>query len=188
MNLKEFFDLLRRSNIIRLRFFNLKLFGNLRWGIYQEFSIDDMLTLIAEFRAFIARNDNASTPSAQEPFKAGSNFAILARLCEQYYVYEGSDKLQKKVVSEVADIIAELRNDSESQAQLERLVDTQQNGIMSRFRQAHPTLKENDYILYCYLVAGFSSTTIAVLLGKEKSVVYNRVSRLKKQINEEFLP
>jgi transposase len=57
---------------------------------------------------------------------------------------------------------------------------------MRRFRTAHPSLKEKDFRLYAYLTAGLSATTIAVLLGKEKSVVYNRISRLKKSINDEF--
>ena len=55
---------------------------------------------------------------------------------------------------------------------------------MKDFRAAYPSLKEKDYHLYAYLVAGFSATTIAVLLKKEKSVIYNRTSRLKRTIRD----
>ena len=189
MNAKEFLEVLSRCKFVRLRLFNVKLFGNLRWGLYHEFSIPEIVAFIDEFRAFATKSSEPTTTLPATPsFKTGSNFAILSRLCEQYYIYEGSEKLQKKIVSEVLDIIAELRNDNDAHAELEKLIDSLHANIMSRFRQAHPALKEKDVRLYCYLAAGFSTATIAVLLGKDKSVVYNRISRLKKQINEEFLP
>ena len=185
MDAKKFIDWLRTSNIIRLRFFNLKLWGNLRWGLYHEFSIDDFETLIQEFLKIATPPPATTNETAAQPeklFKTGSNYAILTRLCEQYYVYEGSDKLQKKIIAEVKDIIEELRNDEEAQAEFERVLDLQQDHVMQRFRAQNPSLKEKDYRLYSYLAAGLSATTIAVLLGKDKSVVYNRISRLKKVI------
>ena len=185
MDAKKFIDWLRTSNIIRLRFFNFKLWGNLRWGLYHEFSINDFETLIQEFLKITTpqpATTNVTTPQPEKLFKAGSNYAILTRLCEQYYVYDGSDKLQKKIIAEVKDIIEELRNDEEAQAEFERVLNQQHDNVMQRFRAEHPTLKEKDYRLYSYLAAGLSATTIAVLLGKDKSVVYNRISRLKKVI------
>jgi hypothetical protein len=95
-------------------------------------------------------------------------------------------QLQKKIIAEVEDIINELRYDDEANAEFEALLNSRQNNIMCRFRNEHPTLKEKDYRLYSYLTAGLSATTIAVLFGKDKSVVYNRISRLKKVIKEEF--
>lgn len=186
MDTKKWIDYLLNSKFIRLRFFNIRLFGNIRWGLYNEFSANDFITLINDFRTIATPTEKVTNTPSPQPFSAGSNYAILARLCEQYYVYEGSDKLQKKVISEVSDIISELRKDSEAQQELEAYLDAQHNGIMRRFRIDHSTMKENDFRLYSYLVAGFSATTIAVLLGKDKSIVYNRISRLKKAIKEEY--
>ncbi|MBO7317491.1 MAG: hypothetical protein J6U43_02080 [Bacteroidales bacterium] len=188
MDAKKFIDWLCSSNIIRLRLFNIKLWGNLRYGLYREYTLDDMRSFVKDFKQISTPSSTATAQQEEHPFKSGSNYAILSRLCEQYYVYEGSDKLQKKVLAEVEGIIKELRNDNDAQAEFERVLNLQHNNVMQRFRAEHSTLKENDYRLYAYLVAGLSATTIAVLLGKEKSVVYNRISRLKKQINEEFLP
>ena len=186
MDAKKIIDWLLSSNLIRIRFFNIKLWGNLRWGLYREFTVEDMTIFMQEIlkisKPTTIPNDAPDPQDARECFKAGSNYAILARLCEQYYVYEGSDKLQKKIIAEVKDIIEELRNDSEAQAEFERVLDLQHNNVMQRFRTQNPSLKEKDYRLYSYLAAGLSATTIAVLLGKEKSVVYNRISRLKKVI------
>ena len=186
MDFKKWLDYLSKCRWIRLRLFNIRLFGNIRWGLYTEFSTEDFVALIKEFNAIAKPAEQLSADVAAQPFTAGSNYAILARLCELYYTYEGSDKLQKKVIAEVQDIIAELRNDDEAHATLEAHLDACHNGIVSRFRASHPAMKEKDFRLYAYLVAGFSATTIAVLLDKDKSIVYNRISRLKKTLEEEY--
>ena len=187
MDAKKFMDWLRSSNIIRLRFFNIKLWGNLRYGLFREYTFDDMLSLIKDFKQLSTPPSTVTSQQEEQSFKSGSNYAILSRLCEQYYVYEDSDKLQKKIMTEVQEIINELRNDDDAQAEFERVINLQNDNVMQRFRAEYPTLKAKDYQLYSYLVAGLSATTIAVLLGKEKSVVYNRISRLKKSIKKEFL-
>ena len=46
-----------------------------------------------------------------------------------------------------------------------------------------PQWKEEDFQLYAFTSAGFSSTTISALMEKEKSVIYNRVWRLKGRIS-----
>lgn len=188
MKVEKILNVVRKFTFIRLRCFNIKLWGDKRIGLFREFSADEVVTLIKDFKQLSAHNEsNTPTPNIEkELFRAGSNYAILSRLCEQYYIYEGSDKLQKKIISEVEEIINELRYDDEANAEFEALLNSRQNNIMCRFRNEHPTLKEKDYRLYSYLAAGLSATTIAVLLGKDKSVVYNRISRLKKVIKEEF--
>lgn len=191
MDAKKITELLRKFTFSRFRIINIKLWGNNRWGLYREFSIDDVATLIHEFNSLSTSptiEQEIELPSDKGLFKSGSNYAILSRLCEQYYVYEGSDKLQKKIIAEVEEIIEELRNDNNAQAQFEQALNYRQDNIMERFRKEHPTLKEKDYRLYAYLAAGLSATTIAVLLGREKSVIYNRISRLKKQIKKDFIP
>ena len=178
---------LRKWTWARLRVFNIKLFENIRWGIYQECSIEDVVTFIDEFGNFTQTHTTPTVePSVTRAatFRAGSNFAILARLCEQYYIYEDSDKFKKKIIDEVTEIIEELRHDENAAYDFEETLDALHNNIMKDFRAAYPSLKEKDYHLYAYLVAGFSATTIAVLLKKEKSVIYNRTSRLKRTIRD----
>lgn len=187
MNTEKLLANLRKYTLLRLRSINVKIAGNMRWGFYREYNIDDIHTLISEFHQ-LAPTDNSTTaptnelPTEVKTFRTGSNYAILSRLCEQYYIYEGSDKLRKKLIDEVTEIIEELRNDPASKQEMETMLNTRHDNIMTEFRAQFPQLKEKDYQLYAYLVAGFSTTTIAVLLGKEKSVIYNRVSRLKRNI------
>ena len=51
MDAKKFTELLRKFTFSRFRIFNIKLWGNNRWGLYREFSIDDVATLIHEFNS-----------------------------------------------------------------------------------------------------------------------------------------
>lgn len=186
MKTNQFMNRLRQLKVGRFRLINIKLWGNHRWGFYREISAETLPILIREFNRLTTSGDEK--PSEERKlFRTGSNYAILSRLCEQYYVYEGNEKLQQRVLIEVEEIIDELRNDEEAHAEFEELLNARHNELMSRFRADHPTLKEKDYRLYAYLAAGLSATTIAVLLDKEKSVVYNRISRLKKGIKEEYI-
>ncbi len=189
MKAKELFTALSKWSWARFRSINIKLIGNKRWGFYKEVSIDEALKVIEELGKSHTLTppetiENAAVSSSQPTFRAGSNFAILSRLCEQYYVYEGSDRFKKKIIDEVAEIIEELRCDATATHELEAMLDALHNNLMQDFRRAYPSFQEKDYQLYAYLAAHFSSTTIAVLLGKEKSVIYNRISRLKRSIKE----
>lgn len=106
----------------------------------------------------------------------------LDRLCEQYYIYEGTDNLQPRILEEVHTIVAGLRSDPAMQKSLEDSLDQQADGVMRRLRAAFPKWKEEDYLLYLFTASGFSSTTVSALLGRDKPYVYNRLYRLKERI------
>jgi hypothetical protein len=107
---------------------------------------------------------------------------MLDRLCEQYYVYEGTSSLQPKILKEVRSLVEGLRADDKVQKNLEQSLNESHDQVMKRLRAACPKWKEEDYLLYMFTVAGFSSTTISTLLEKDKPYVYNRLYRLKERI------
>ena len=107
---------------------------------------------------------------------------MLDRLCEQYYVYEGTDNLQPKILKEVRTLVEGLRSDQKMQQGLEKSLNESHSQVMARLRDAFPKWKEEDYLLYMFTVSGFSSTTISTLLEKDKPYVYNRLYRLKERI------
>ncbi len=106
----------------------------------------------------------------------------LDRLCEQYYIYEGTENLQPKILKEVMSIVEGLRSDPSVQKSLEQSLDESYDGVMSKLREAFPRWKEEDFLLYLFAASGFSSTTISTLIGKDKPYVYNRIYRLKERI------
>ena len=170
-------------NIFRLRLFNIKLFGDIRKGFYKEISVDEITGFISDFRDFCNRKNEVHESGDDKPeLTENSNFKILERLCEQYYVYEDTDRFQKKIIQEVREIIDEMRNDPGSLKELEQWLNLTQDDVVARLRASHPELKEEEIRLFCYIQAGFTPTMMSVLLRKDKSVVYNRVSRLKAKI------
>ena len=114
--------------------------------------------------------------------KQGSTFDALDRLCEQYYIYEGTENLQPRIIREVKSIVEGLRSDSSVQKNLEQSLNSKYPGVMTRLRTEFPKWKEEDYLLYLFSASGFSSTTISTLLEKEKPYMYNRIYRLKERI------
>lgn len=107
---------------------------------------------------------------------------VLDRLCEQYYIYEGTDNLQPKILKEVRTLVEGLRSDAAMQRTLEQSLNEQHEQVMTRLRNAFPKWKEEDFLLYAFTASGFSSTTISTLLEKDKPYVYNRIYRLKERI------
>lgn len=118
----------------------------------------------------------------------GIGLDVLDRLFEQYYVYEGTENLQPRVLKEVRSLVEGLRANSKLRQSLERSLNDRRDQVMKRLRFAFPTLKEEDYLLYMFTVAGFSSTTISTLLEKDKPYVYNRLYRLKERIRGTEIP
>ena len=114
------------------------------------------------------------------PFGNG-RYDMLQKLCEQYYIYEGTENLQPKILKEVKSMIDGLRGNTK---ELEEVLNARCGGVMERFREQFPRLKEEDVKLFCFVASGFSNTTISAILGKEKQYVYNRIYRLKGRIAE----
>ncbi|MBO5729199.1 MAG: hypothetical protein J6R43_05105 [Paludibacteraceae bacterium] len=185
MEKKHFNKNIRTSliNIIKLRLFNFKLFGNLRFGLSKEVSLGEIEEFIKDFNEFLKpKEQKTNEEKIKETLPDNQNFIILKRLCEQYYIYEGTEKFSKKIIEEVTEIIEELRNDKKTQQAIEVWLNKTQNDVITKLRKDYPELKEEEIKLFCYIKSNFTPTMISVLLKKDKSIVYNRVSRLKAKI------
>lgn len=112
----------------------------------------------------------------------GRKLDTLDRLCEQYYIYEGTDNLQPRILKEVRSIVEGLRADENVQKQLEQALNENSDNVMVKLRNTFPRWKQEDYLLYVFTASGFSSTTISTLLEKDKPYVYNHIYRLKERI------
>ena len=119
---------------------------------------------------------------------ASGGLDTLDRLCEQYYVFEGTSNLQPRILGEVKAIVEGLRNDAKVQKNLEQSLNERSGDIMKRLRAAFPKWKDEDFLLYLFTASGFSATTISTLLEKDKPYVYNRLYRLKERIKASSSP
>ena len=118
----------------------------------------------------------------------GDALSTLDRLCEQYYIYEGTENLQPRILKEVRSIVEGLRSDPKAQRALEQSLNERCDDVMRRLRATFPKWKEEDFLLYLFTASGFSSTTISTLLEKDKAYVYNRLYRLKERIKAADTP
>ncbi len=110
----------------------------------------------------------------------GVKFQTLNRLCEMYY----EDSNDKKVVETVKNMIRDTANDANAIGDLSAYLDRYTSGLITDFRNDFPNLRSESLRLFIYIVAGFSVRSIAVLLDCAPDVVYNRKSRLKKNIDK----
>lgn len=120
--------------------------------------------------------------------KTAPNFEVLERLCEKYYVYEGTENLQPKILSEVKSVIEGLREDPRQVENLEKMLNNSHDGIVDRFKEQIPRLKEDDIRIFVFAASGLSSTAMSTLLELDKPVVYNRIYRLKGRIAKSDAP
>lgn len=174
-----------------------------RSGMFALFITAVLATLVLYFRAkknqtekllLLEREENEKMLSTAEDLRSRlsalqskskspiAGLDTLDRLCEQYYIYEGTENLQPKILREVSSIVEGLRSDDKVRRELERSVNDSCEDVMKRLRSAFPKWKEEDYNLYLFTVAGFSSTTISTLLSQDKPYVYNRLYRLKERL------
>ena len=151
--------------------------------LQQQEENDRILSTAEDLRGRLSALQGRQTGEAD-----GIGLDVLDRLFEQYYVYEGTENLQPRVLKEVRSLVEGLRANSKLRQSLERSLNDRRDQVMKRLRFAFPTLKEEDYLLYMFTVAGFSSTTISTLLEKDKPYVYNRLYRLKERIRGTEIP
>lgn len=112
------------------------------------------------------------------------SFLTIDQLTSAYYEYQGSANEKQKIYTDVMSIVSGIGSDKKAIEKIEKFVNTYKGNIMQRFRTEFPGMKHSDYILYLYVVAGFSSRAIGVFLGEKLDVVYNRKSRLKQKISK----
>lgn len=111
----------------------------------------------------------------------------INELCLTYYEYKGTVKEQKKISDKVKLQIEEFGKEGSIQ-ELAKHINKYTDNIIDKFYAEFPDLKENEYRLYLYSVAGFSAKTISLLIDEKIEVVYNRKSRLKAKIKNSLSP
>lgn len=111
-------------------------------------------------------------------------FATIDRLTSAYYEYQGTSNEKNKIYVDVMKLVSGLGSDEKTLKELESFINTYKDNLLIRFRNEFPDLKESDYVLYIYTIAGFSSRAISIFIGEKLEVVYNRKSRLKQKINK----
>ncbi len=111
----------------------------------------------------------------------GERFKTIDSLLAIYSAHKGTKIERKKIYEEVDRLLSSFES-SEINKRLIESVDLYFEGMASRFREDFPDLKEDDYMLFLYLVCGFSNYSIMLLLDVTMPTVYSRKKRVKAKI------
>ena len=110
-------------------------------------------------------------------------YADTNRLCDDYYQGRFCKSNKDGVYTEINSIVRSFI-DPFSVDKIVEYVDEQSDGLYSAFKKDFFDLSNENHRLFLYLMLGFSSRTISVILGQSISVVYNKKSRLKSKIEK----
>lgn len=118
----------------------------------------------------------------------GSRLRHLDELCSEYCIYGQSSSRYRRIFKHAEALVKSLSDDSEYRI-IESTVNQLRLDIMSKARTELHNLKDEDFRLLCYLYAGFSPSTISLLMNFGKvDIIYTRKSRLKKKIENSAAP
>ncbi len=149
----------------------------------QQRKIEDTVLLATELREKLHRQDSEMQKKKgfiDELLK--QKFDTIDKLCSTYYECQNTERERKRIHTEVIGIISQFREDLHTQKELETILDTYRDNLMSKFRQEFPQLKEADYQLFLYHALGLSQRSICIFLQEKLEVVYNRKNRLRNKI------
>ena len=111
----------------------------------------------------------------------GKRMDTLNMLCNEYFDKNYSEKTLEAFFNEVEKHILALR-DPKSVAELEDIVNTFLDNIMTRIKEQIPELSQKDLTFLTYLYAGFSLRAVCIFTDIKIKNFYNRRSRLKERI------
>ncbi|MDE6340960.1 MAG: hypothetical protein K2K93_01455 [Muribaculaceae bacterium] len=142
--------------------------------------------LLAEQLAESLKKSNLEKENASEILKwmRATRYDLLEELCSIAYRNNDDNDRRRKVADAVDRLIEDLSTQSDKTKQWEKEVDSIHANIFSDFRNDLPKLKDLDYRLFLFMVAGLEMPTITLLLKEDKTeAVYNRKRRLKVKVS-----
>lgn len=113
-------------------------------------------------------------------------FNAIDELCNVYFEVKDTKAEKDRVYKEVLNQINDLGTKEVSQ--LENIVNTYRNQLMTDFRKGFPGLNADNYQFATYLFAGFSLRAISIIMNEKIENIYNKKSRLKNRVQNSDSP
>lgn len=149
--------------------------------IKKDNQINQYLLSVQSLHSELAERDEKLKEVSSEIF--GEAFKAIDELCCTYFEYSDNPKQQSAILNHVKGLISNISSKSYL-VQLEEQINGCYDNILEKLKSEFPTLSENEYMLSCYLCAGFTTQAICLFLNCNSSAVYNRISRLRKKIKD----
>lgn len=129
---------------------------------------------ISDLRAYIKTNKK-------------SQFAILRTLCEELTLIESRSEETSFIKNRIFPILTSIISDRGANSEFEKLINDYTDDSMKKLRkEMKGKMREDDFVIICYFIAGFDSSLISRLMGKNigKEDIYSRKHRIKKRLKE----
>ena len=104
-------------------------------------------------------------------------FKNIEYLCSTY-----QENNSKQTAERIMELITSFNSDESLFNKIEFNINSNSDNLLVDLKAELPNIKDLDYKLYVYTILGFSGTSIALMLNKNRDVIYNRKSRLKAKL------
>lgn len=112
-----------------------------------------------------------------------SKYKVFDELCRLVGESSNPENTRKRISVTVTSLIKQMTDDKKMISDLENFINCHCSNLMADFRADIPKMVENNYRLFLFSVLGFSDSSIAMFLQKEKvSQIYNNRRHLKDKI------
>lgn len=134
-----------------------------------------------------------SAMTSSEKMKAMVNglytqkYQQLNNLCLSYFSGQNTIFTKNTIYKEVQNIIESFGKKHEDIKELEYIVNSSKENILIKLKEELPTLKDSEYLFFCYTFAGFSARAICLLLHENIDTIYQHRSRWKKRFEAQNL-
>jgi hypothetical protein len=143
--------------------------------------ISQYLLSVESLHSELAERDEKLKEVSSEIF--GEAFKTINSLCCTYFEYSDNPKQQSAILNHVKGLIGNISSKSYL-IQLEEQINGCYDNILQKLKSDFPSMLDNEYRLFCYLSAGFTTQAICLFLNCNTNAVYNRISRLRKKIKD----
>lgn len=113
-------------------------------------------------------------------------FKAIDELIKTYY--EDCSKDKRKTIKSFENIISEMQISSRSKRNttdrnIEEIINKYKDNLISKLKMEFPSLKEDEIMVYVYLVAGFSPQAISIFINCDVDDVYRKKYNLRSKIS-----
>lgn len=139
--------------------------------------LDLLLKNIVELKDVTVRNNDKIAKLFKEQWRT------LNQLCSSYFDLEKPVDQRRTLLEKIEQEINKFRK-PKTIREMERLIDENMNGLMTAIRRECDFLNENDITLLVFILSGFSSQVVCLIMDIKYKNFYLKKSRLIKKIKD----
>lgn len=171
--------------IIAIFLVALIIFVRHRWNKMNR----DMASYMATINELRLTNNRESKPLSEAVDRLyNDRLETLNNLCETYYEHSDTSRQANKVFECVRETIESIKCDEQRLAELENLVNSCRDDLMSKLREQCPKLNDRELRVALYSYAGFSSRAICIFVESNPVALSKMKYRIKSKIKDSDAP